>query len=86
MAELLMIEAINDCFHTELARDESVMVMGEDVARSGGVFRATAGLLEACLRAIPPVEYRSRATLEGPTALRVARNRKPRWLFDSSGR
>jgi pyruvate dehydrogenase E1 component beta subunit len=46
LAELLMIEAINDCFHTELARDESVMVMGEDVARSGGVFRATAGLLE----------------------------------------
>jgi hypothetical protein len=32
------------------------------------------------------VEYRSRATLEGPTALWVARNRKPRWLFDSSGR
>src|SRR5258706_10755505 len=46
LAELLMIEAINDCFHTELARDESVMVMGEDVGRSGGVFRATAGLLE----------------------------------------
>ena len=46
MAELLMIEAINDCFHTELARDDSVMVIGEDVGRSGGVFRATAGLLE----------------------------------------
>jgi pyruvate/2-oxoglutarate/acetoin dehydrogenase E1 component len=46
LAELLMIEAINDAFHTELARDESVMVMGEDVGRSGGVFRATAGLLE----------------------------------------
>ena len=46
MAELLMIEAINDCFHTELARDDSVMVMGEDVGRAGGVFRATAGLRE----------------------------------------
>jgi pyruvate dehydrogenase E1 component beta subunit len=44
MAELLMIEAINDCFHTELARDDSVLVMGEDVGRAGGVFRATAGL------------------------------------------
>ena len=41
-----MIEAINDCFHTELARDDSVLVMGEDVGRSGGVFRATAGLQE----------------------------------------
>jgi pyruvate/2-oxoglutarate/acetoin dehydrogenase E1 component len=44
MAELLMIEAINDAFHVELARDDSVMVMGEDVGRAGGVFRATAGL------------------------------------------
>jgi pyruvate/2-oxoglutarate/acetoin dehydrogenase E1 component len=46
LAELLMVEAINDAFHVELARDESVMVMGEDVGRSGGVFRATAGLRE----------------------------------------
>ncbi len=46
MAERLMIEAINDAFQIELARDDSVMVMGEDVGRSGGVFRATAGLRE----------------------------------------
>jgi pyruvate dehydrogenase E1 component beta subunit len=44
MPELLMVEAINDAFHNELARDESVLVMGEDVGRAGGVFRATAGL------------------------------------------
>ena len=30
--------------HVELERDDSVMVMGEDVGRAGGVFRATAGL------------------------------------------
>jgi pyruvate/2-oxoglutarate/acetoin dehydrogenase E1 component len=35
---------VNDCFHVELERDENVMVMGEDVGRAGGVFRATAGL------------------------------------------
>src|SRR4051794_6734627 len=46
MAELLMVEAINDAFHVELARDDDVMVMGEDVGRAGGVFRATAGLRE----------------------------------------
>jgi pyruvate dehydrogenase E1 component beta subunit len=46
MAELTLVEAINDCFHVELERDETVMVMGEDVGRAGGVFRATAGLLE----------------------------------------
>ena len=44
MAELSIVEAINDCFHVELERDSSVMVMGEDVGRAGGVFRATAGL------------------------------------------
>jgi pyruvate/2-oxoglutarate/acetoin dehydrogenase E1 component len=46
VAELLMVEAINDALHAELARDQTVMVMGEDVGRAGGVFRATAGLRE----------------------------------------
>ena len=46
MAELSIVEAINDAFHVELGRDDSVMVMGEDVGRAGGVFRATAGLRE----------------------------------------
>ena len=46
LAELSMVEAINDAFHVELARDDSVLVMGEDVGRAGGVFRATAGLRE----------------------------------------
>ena len=44
MAERSIVEAINDCLHVELERDPSVMVMGEDVGRAGGVFRATAGL------------------------------------------
>jgi len=44
LAEKLLVEAVNDCFHVELERDENVMVMGEDVGRAGGVFRATAGL------------------------------------------
>jgi pyruvate/2-oxoglutarate/acetoin dehydrogenase E1 component len=44
LAERLLVEAVNDCLHVELARDETVLVMGEDVGRAGGVFRATAGL------------------------------------------
>jgi pyruvate/2-oxoglutarate/acetoin dehydrogenase E1 component len=44
MAELTLVEAVNDALHTELARDDDVLVMGEDVGRAGGVFRATAGL------------------------------------------
>jgi pyruvate dehydrogenase E1 component beta subunit len=46
MAELTLVEAVNDALHTELERDENVMVLGEDVGRAGGVFRATAGLLD----------------------------------------
>jgi pyruvate dehydrogenase E1 component beta subunit len=46
VSERTLVEAVNDCFHVELERDENVMVMGEDVGRAGGVFRATAGLRE----------------------------------------
>ena len=44
MAELLLVEAVNDALHVEMERDPSVLVLGEDVGRLGGVFRATAGL------------------------------------------
>jgi pyruvate dehydrogenase E1 component beta subunit len=46
VAERFLVEAVNDALHVELARDESVLVIGEDVGRLGGVFRATAGLQE----------------------------------------
>jgi pyruvate/2-oxoglutarate/acetoin dehydrogenase E1 component len=46
VAELLLVEAVNDALHVEMKRDASVLVMGEDVGRLGGVFRATAGLQE----------------------------------------
>lgn len=41
-----MVTAINDTLAQEMARDERVIVFGEDVAHSGGVFRATDGLLD----------------------------------------
>jgi pyruvate dehydrogenase E1 component beta subunit len=41
-----LVEAINDGLSVEMERDADVMVMGEDVGRSGGVFRVTAGLQE----------------------------------------
>ena len=44
MAERFLVEAVNDALHVEMERDETVMVIGEDVGRAGGVFRATAGL------------------------------------------
>jgi pyruvate dehydrogenase E1 component beta subunit len=42
--ERFLVEAVNEALHVEMERDDSVMVMGEDVGRAGGVFRATAGL------------------------------------------
>nr|WP_204366062.1 alpha-ketoacid dehydrogenase subunit beta [Halogeometricum pallidum] len=42
-----IVQAVNDALHTEMAADDRTLVFGEDVARSGGVFRATDGLLEA---------------------------------------
>jgi pyruvate dehydrogenase E1 component beta subunit len=46
VSDLLLVEAVNDALHVELERDSTVMVLGEDVGRLGGVFRATAGLQE----------------------------------------
>lgn len=43
---MTMVAAINETLAAEMARDERVLVFGEDVALSGGVFRATDGLLE----------------------------------------
>jgi 2-oxoisovalerate dehydrogenase E1 component beta subunit len=44
MAEMSILEAIRVAMDEEMARDERVMVMGEDVGRKGGVFGATEGL------------------------------------------
>src|SRR5438046_680636 len=44
MSEMYLVEAVNDALHTELARDDSVLVLGQDIGRAGGVFRATVGL------------------------------------------
>jgi pyruvate/2-oxoglutarate/acetoin dehydrogenase E1 component len=46
VSELTLVEAVNEALHTEMARDDSVLMLGEDVGRAGGVFRATAGLLD----------------------------------------
>lgn len=46
MAIKTYIEAITDALAEEMTKDESVFVLGEDVGVRGGVFRATAGLIE----------------------------------------
>ncbi|HEY0013928.1 MAG TPA: alpha-ketoacid dehydrogenase subunit beta [Allosphingosinicella sp.] len=39
-----MIEALNDAHKVMMARDDNIVVLGEDVGYFGGVFRVTAGL------------------------------------------
>jgi pyruvate dehydrogenase E1 component beta subunit len=41
-----IIEAINNALDEEMQRDPRVMVLGLDVGKLGGVFRATSGLLD----------------------------------------
>lgn len=44
MAKRNMVEAINRGLMEEMERDPSVVVLGEDVGKEGGVFRVTEGL------------------------------------------
>jgi len=44
--EMTLIEALRQAMDEELARDDRVFLVGEDVGPRGGVFRATQGLYE----------------------------------------
>lgn len=46
MAKMTMVQAINLALLQEMAKDDSVVVLGEDVGVDGGVFRVTDGLIE----------------------------------------
>jgi pyruvate dehydrogenase E1 component subunit beta len=46
MPTLNIIQAVNDALRGEMRRDRNVVVLGEDVGKFGGVFRATLGLYE----------------------------------------
>jgi 2-oxoisovalerate dehydrogenase E1 component beta subunit len=46
MPTLNLVQAVNDALRLEMRRDPRVVVLGEDVGKFGGVFRATAGLYE----------------------------------------
>lgn len=46
MPKLTMVQAINLALHQEMERDDTVLIMGQDVAVNGGVFRLTDGLFD----------------------------------------
>ena len=43
---MTVLEAVREAIHEEMARDERVFVMGEDIGARGGVFLATEGLMD----------------------------------------
>ena len=46
MPTLNLLQAVNEALRLEMRRDPSVVLLGEDIGKFGGVFRATAGLYE----------------------------------------
>ncbi|MEI8256779.1 MAG: alpha-ketoacid dehydrogenase subunit beta [Deltaproteobacteria bacterium] len=46
MAQMNMVQAINDALRLEMRRDPRVVILGEDVGKVGGVFRVTQGLFD----------------------------------------
>jgi pyruvate/2-oxoglutarate/acetoin dehydrogenase E1 component len=46
MSGLTMVDALNRALHESMEADDRVVVLGEDVAQTGGVFRVTTGLLD----------------------------------------
>ncbi|MEM0983416.1 MAG: alpha-ketoacid dehydrogenase subunit beta [Planctomycetota bacterium] len=46
MAQLTLVQAINQALDQEMAADDRVVILGEDVGINGGVFRVTEGLAQ----------------------------------------
>lgn len=46
MTDMTLVGAVNAALSHELAADDRVLLLGEDIGVNGGVFRATEGLLE----------------------------------------
>ena len=59
MAQRTMVEALNLALDQSMQRDDRVLMMGEDIAVNGGVFRVTKGLLE---------KYGARRVMDTPLA------------------
>ena len=67
MAELNTAQALNQALDEILAADARAVVLGEDVGRTGGVFRITDGLAE---------RHGERRVIDTPVAARVPRPEK----------
>ena len=46
MSKLNLVQAVNRALHDEMSRNPDMVLLGEDIGRDGGVFRATDGLID----------------------------------------
>ena len=49
MREITLSQAVNEALAEEMRRDETVFIIGEDVAEAGTPFKILSGLVEDCL-------------------------------------
>lgn len=59
MTEMTLIKAINHTLDLAMSKDNRIIIIGEDVGRDGGVFRATEGLVD---------KYSEKRVLDSPIA------------------
>jgi len=45
MPLMTLVQSVNETLRTEMRRNANIVLLGEDIGKDGGVFRATAGLL-----------------------------------------
>ena len=70
MPELNMAQSINDAMAIALETDDRVIVFGEDVGATGGVFRVSDGLQAA---------HGTERVIDAPVADRIRTSEVPRW-------
>ena len=76
MALRTLVEAINDALRCEMAADERVILLGEDIGRAGGVFRVTEGL-----QAMSPHDQPHESVLKSQDVLRYIKSSQPHCVF-----
>lgn len=59
MTEMTLIKAVNHTLDLAMSRDKRIVIIGEDVGKDGGVFRATEGLID---------KYGEQRVLDSPIA------------------
>lgn len=72
MRFLSILEAVREAMHTALGSDRRVLLLGQDIGRNGGVFRATDGLFEEFRGRVIDMPISEAATVGAAVGLAVS--------------